>query len=154
MIRNSTIARRLASQMWGEVQRQKSQIPGVWWFETASHGGYVVDVDLYPELKEFTQTVYVRKGKFSYYPQEQHFAPFEEDCDYAIVEYFMFDKIIHKLYKEYLLCQKQTLSFEQFSKQYKERLEASLQEWNADWFLLQKKGEVYELSRNSTNTGV
>ena len=45
MASNASIARRLASQTWGPVQFQRKAGPGIWFFSTASHGGYVVDTD-------------------------------------------------------------------------------------------------------------
>ena len=89
------VARRLASQKWGEVCTQRKAAPGIWWFSCSGHGGYIVDTDVHPEAavicgKDYTDTVYARystkhwDGRF--WPSEQHFACFEEDCDWAVCE--------------------------------------------------------------------
>lgn len=86
-------ARRLAGQ-WGEVQRQHKLADGIWEFSCSGHGGIVVDLDVYPEFSEWRDFVPLRnsgEGRFRGYQHEQHFAAFEEDCDWAIPYAFHFD---------------------------------------------------------------
>lgn len=89
------VARRLASQKWGEVCSQRKVAPGIWLFSCSGHGGYIVDTDVHPEAatvrgKDYTDTVYARystkRWDGRYWPSEQHFACFEEDCDWAVCE--------------------------------------------------------------------
>lgn len=96
---NEVIARRLASQTWGTVQQQQKIAEGFWSFSTAGHGGYVADTNVYPLLKPYQQTVltHIKSGK--YYPHEQHFAPFEEDCDWAIPLY-LYPQLAEAEYKK------------------------------------------------------
>ncbi|MFW6288126.1 MAG: DUF7007 domain-containing protein, partial [bacterium] len=72
---------------------------GVYWFETAGHGGYIVDIELYPKLEEFHRIVTIRQGSSKYRPSEQHFAPLEEDCNWALVEYLYPDVLKNAYYK-------------------------------------------------------
>lgn len=84
---NAVIARRFAKQMWGTVQGQKKLINGVWEYYTAGHGGIIVDTNEWPLLKEYNTIVFTRVNANTYYLSEQHFAAFEEDCDWAIPVY-------------------------------------------------------------------
>ena len=70
---NVNIARRLASQMWGEVQGQQKVLNGIWWMDCTGHGGYLVDTNLYPEFKGDEVTVFRNKRSRYYKPTEQHF---------------------------------------------------------------------------------
>lgn len=126
----ATIARRLASQTWGEVQTQKKVAEGIWTYHTAGHGGYVVDTDIYPTLADHNETVYVRSDSNSYYPHEQHFAAFEEDCEFAKVEW-LYPQILEKVIKQYTL--KEGVTKEVWLKQRLTSLRASLERWNPDF---------------------
>lgn len=83
--KSASIARRMATQWWGEVQNQRKLAPGIWMFDTAGHGGIVVDTFLRPELEMCNSQVTYRQNWAI--PGEQHFAAFEEDCMAAFVEY-------------------------------------------------------------------
>lgn len=81
---NSTLARRLAYQMWGEVDYQKKIANGVWLFSCSGHGGFIVDNDVWTEYKGKHEMRLLYKRNFYRY-SEQHFSVFEEDCDWAIL---------------------------------------------------------------------
>lgn len=129
MIQNSSIARRLASQMWGEVQSQQKLAPGIWLFDTAGHGGYVVDTNIRQELKGCETIVCTRSGGCKYRPDEQHFAQFEEDCEASKVEW-LFPDMFRKLSTNYDM---QGLSLDQWIAQRREYLRSSLNRWNPEF---------------------
>ena len=123
----ASIARRMASQFWGGVQVQRKTAPGIWWFSTAGHGGYVVDTAVRPALQEFNSEV-TRNGQC--YCDEQHFAAFEEDCMAAIVEW-TYPEILPAVFEQ-LVC-KDNIDFCQFKKKRIELLRSSLARWNPAW---------------------
>lgn len=94
---DASIARRCASQAWGTVNHQYKLCCGIWWFSCSNHGGFVVDTDLWPQLKhECEPIIYLNlkemeRNRGGYDPKEQHFASYEEDCDYAKVEWLVPD---------------------------------------------------------------
>lgn len=54
---NSTIAKRLASQMWGRPDHQHKLADGIWEFSTPRHGGIIVDIEVRPLLREYVTEV-------------------------------------------------------------------------------------------------
>ena len=122
----AVIARRMATQHWGPVERQCKIAPGIWWFSTAAHGGLIVDTDVRKELQEMNSTVY--KGGIDYV-NDQHFAAFEEDCQAAIVEW-VYPSIIPEIQRK--LFQDET-STHVYTAQRIALLRDSLQHWNPDW---------------------
>lgn len=82
------IMQRLARQKWGNINQQRKIAEGVYWFDCVGHGGYIADIDMYPKAEEFQETVYIRRNSSKYYPCEQRFAAFEEDCDWSVLEYW------------------------------------------------------------------
>ena len=124
----ASIARRMATQFWGEVQYQKKMAEGIWWFSTAGHGGFVVDTDLRPALKEFNSRVYYGVGQRYYIDEEQHFAAFEEDCEAVKVEW-TYPEIMDKISKWHSF----TCSLEQWKETRVKTLRDSLVQWNPDW---------------------
>lgn len=125
----ATIARRMASQWWGPVQKQEKLGDGIWWFTTASHGGLVVDTDVRTALAEFKSTVLLRKDGEWARSDEQHFAAFEEDCDAALVEW-VYPSIMDKTAKS---CNIGSNLIDQWKVQRKQMLFESLSRWHADW---------------------
>ncbi len=125
---NASIARRLAAQTCGEVQKQQKIGKGIWSFYTAGHGGYIVDTDIHTSLKEYNGIVYTRSNSNRYYPHEQHFAAFEEDCDYAIVSWLYLDHVLPNLSKNYNL----NGGYNRFMERQKEYAHNSLARWNPD----------------------
>lgn len=130
MVNDATIARRMASQFWGEVQRQKKLLDGIWTFSTAGHGGFIVDVDKYPELAEYKSTVYINAKSNYYYPSEQHFAAFEEDCEYAKVIWAV-PRVLIKLAGHYSINQDR----KQWAKEMMKSVRTSLEYWNPDFLV-------------------
>ena len=128
MASNVSIARRLASQTWGPVQFQRKAGPGIWFFSTASHGGYVVDTDIRPVFKGCETDVLIRAGGHYLYPNEQHFAVFEEDCEYAKVEWLCPD-IFKKMYRS----DNTGLPFDEWVTNRQAELRRSLEQWNSEW---------------------
>ena len=95
---SAAIARRLADQLWHEVQKQEKIAPGIWWFSCAGHGGIIVDIDVHPLAEPWkTQVLYRYKW---YYPDEQHFAAFEEDCDGPIAEWLYAGQIHTSIFRQ------------------------------------------------------
>ena len=90
-------ARRLAVKMWGEIQTQNKLADGIWMFSTAGHGGIIVDTDKCQEFEEMKEFVPCSNKEHSSptsgFVSEQHFAPFEEDCEAALVEWLYAYKI-------------------------------------------------------------
>lgn len=123
------VARKLAKQQWGEVQRQEKYGEGVWWFDCCAHGGYIVDTDIYEFLREFNEFIYCGKNGRYGYAEEQHFAAFEEDCDFNIINYVLFDKIGKKLYK---YRKNEAQSFEEFKKEILRESEANIKTWHPE----------------------
>lgn len=100
MVNNEVnIARRLASQTWGKVVKQRKLLEGVWEFDCERHGGIVVDVRRYPMFGK-PETVYISGNSNQYRPTEQHFKAFEEDLEVNIVIYHL-PEIVSKLEKRY-----------------------------------------------------
>lgn len=126
----AAIARRLAAQYWGPVQRQRKLSNGIWWFTTAGHGGFVVDLDVRPELKEFQSDVFRRERL---YEHEQHFAAFEEDCMAPIVEW-TYPEIMASIQKA-LIEPYRSMPFDEFVRERKEDLYSSLARWNPNWLI-------------------
>lgn len=124
--RNDLIARKLARQKWGEVQRQEKYGEGIWWFDCCAHGGYIIDTDVYKFLKDFNEFVYCRRNGRYGYTEEQHFAAFEEDCDFNIINYVLFDEVGKKLYK-YRKNEEQ--SFEIFKEQILNEAAENIRRW-------------------------
>ena len=94
---NSTIAKRLATQMWGKPDHQHKLADGIWEFSTPRHGGIIVDIEVRPLLREYvTEVTLYRKYAMDY---EQHFAAFEEDCDAAIVEWVYGNEFHNKRFR-------------------------------------------------------
>lgn len=123
----ASIARRMANQFWGDVEVQKMIAPGIWWFSTAGHGGFIVDTDVRQELREFNSEVY-KNGQC--YCREQHFAAFEEDCMAAIVEW-TYPEIMPKVFN-WLVCS-DIVGYNQFKEERIELLRSSLERWNPEW---------------------
>lgn len=126
----SSIARRLASQMWGTPDRQRKLADGIWEFSTPSHGGIVVDTDVRTELKPYNQDV--SKGKYIFY-SEQHFAAFEEDCMAPIVEW-VYAADIYRNPKKFrsLFAGDEGLSDDEYFAKRLELIRQSLEQWNPD----------------------
>lgn len=124
----AAIARRLAVQYWGPVQRQRKLADGIWWFSTEGHGGFVVDTNVRPELEEFRSDVFYRER---FYEHEQHFAAFEEDCMAAIVEW-TYPEIMASVQKE-LVDPHRSTPFDEFVRERTEVLHRSLARWNPEW---------------------
>lgn len=104
---NSTLARRLAYQMWGEVNSQKKIAEGVWLFSCSGHGGFIVDNDILPEYKgKYEMTLLYKRNFYRY--SEQHFSVFEEDCNWAILINDHQELLNQKMYSLYI--PKQTFS--------------------------------------------
>lgn len=123
----AAIARRMATQYWGPVQRQCKIGDGIWWFSTARHGGIVVDTEVRPELAEYNSEV-ARNGLVYY--DEQHFAAFEEDCKAAIVEW-TYPDIMPAIHKK--ICTLDKGPTKTFVSERIEILRESLQRWFPEW---------------------
>ena len=95
-----SIMKRLARQVWGMINHQKKIMDGVYWFDCAGHGGYIIDNEKFPKLKEYERTVYIREGSSKYYPCEQRFSPMEEDCAWAVAEY-LYSEILENAYEKF-----------------------------------------------------
>lgn len=124
-----TIARRLASQMWGEVQGQLKVLEGIWWIDCSGHGGFILDTNLYPEFKKDEVIVTRHKNSNQYYTREQYFAPFEEDCEYAKVVW-LYPQVLDKFSKRYDLKDK---TLEEWKEEILERVRKSLENWNPEF---------------------
>ena len=123
----AVVARRIATQFWGEVQSQRKVGDGIWWLTTAGHGGFVVDVAVRTELSEFKSEV-TRNGLV--YSDEQHFAAFEEDCMAVIVEW-TYPDIMPAVQK--MLCAYYDGPAKECIAERIEIMRNSLQRWNPDW---------------------
>jgi len=126
---NVNIARRLASQMWGEVQGQQKVLNGIWWMDCTGHGGYLVDTNLYPEFKGDEVTVFRNKRSRYYKPTEQHFAPFEEDCEFAKVNW-LYPEVLNERSKKYNLKDK---TLEEWKEEMLDLSRRCLESWNKDF---------------------
>lgn len=91
-----SVMRRMASHLWGEINYQEKVADGAYWFGCAGHGGYIVDVNKYPKLKDMQERIYISYNSSKYRPNEQHFAPLEEDCNWALLEY-LYPEIMEKV---------------------------------------------------------
>lgn len=127
--KNVTIARRLASQMWGEVQGQQKVLDGIWWLTCSGHGGFILDTDLYPEFGEYKVIVTKHLNSNYYYSKEQHFAPFEEDCEYAKV-IWLYPEVLDKFSRRYDLKDK---TLEEWKEEMLEMARKSLENWNPEF---------------------
>jgi hypothetical protein len=72
--------------MWGHVNSatQVKGVPGVYFVDTAGHGGYIVALEAHPlptAIEKWDEMVTVPGSR-------ERFAAFEEDCDYAVLLYF------------------------------------------------------------------
>ena len=135
MSRSDSVARKLASQMWGRPESQFKLADGIWLFHTNSHGGIIVDTDVRPEILQVMEKtfVYRRSGADDGYSNEQHFVALEEDCDAPIAEWFYPDDIITaKLRKRF----GGTECFSAWKQQRIEMIRASLSRWHPE--VLQK----------------
>lgn len=131
---NRTIARRLAAQMWGEINGQKKVAEGAWYFTCVSHGGYIVDLAIHPQFALWEEEVLYRKKYIR--TSEQHFAALEEDCNWAI-----FDALYAGI---------AGVSLIEPSKDIKEKVTSYVREWNPDWYAAEQKVkpcEIFQLSR-------
>lgn len=130
MSQNASIAKRLASQMWGAPDHQCKLADGIWEFSTPRHGGIVVDTDIRTELKPYDTKV--SKGKYIYYA-EQHFAAFEEDCMAPIVEWVYATDIYKnpKQFRSHFVGNEDLSDEEYFSKRIA-LIKRSLEQWNPD----------------------
>lgn len=128
MAQTSSIARRLAAQMWGTPDRQRKLADGIWDFSTPSHGGIVVDTDVRTELKSYD--CQVCKGRYVYY-SEQHFAAFEEDCMAPIVEWVYAADIHTKKFRSYFVGDEELTDEEYFAKRL-DLIRRSLEQWNPE----------------------
>jgi len=90
------VAIRLSEQLWGKRSSFKTLYPGIWQASCDRHGGLVVDTKVFPELSRpaaptldtcFDRMVTVYETSSYYRPEEQHFAAFEQDVDWAFVPY-------------------------------------------------------------------
>lgn len=137
------IARRLASQMWGKVQSQRKLLDGIWWFDCLGHGGIILDINKYPEFIGNEQIVEKRKGSNTYVMHEQHFAPFEEDCEYAKV-IWLYPDVLDNLSKRYDLKDKTLYEWKM------ERLkiiEESLKKWNLGFLKKYRERKILKKSK-------
>lgn len=121
--KNSQLARRLATQLWGEVNWQKKFMEGAWCFSCSGHGGYIVDLDLHPQFAKFYSEL-TYKTKYMR-PAEQHFAALEEDCDFALFEY----SYIEVFMKDFPIDKRDD---------YINRLANVINEFHADWYKIHK----------------
>jgi len=128
-ITRDLIARRLASQTWGDVQKQSKLGDGIWLFHTVGHGGYIVDTVRHPELSKYNSIVETRKESGKYRTSEQGFAAFEEDCMYAIVEW-THPHMLYASVKEYRIGD---LSVDLWIQQRLLRVEKSLARYNPEF---------------------
>lgn len=92
MTSNRNLAKKLSRQRWSEVHSFKKLDKGIWYSSNAAHGGYVVDTDEvegvpHKVLEEFKSTVFIRKNSNKYRRDNQHFATFEEDNAWAVLEH-------------------------------------------------------------------
>jgi len=94
----TNVARKLANQLWGDVDTQEKVLDGIWHFSCTSHSGYILDLDVYPQYEDiferFRKHVQKSMGSDKYMYSEQHFVAFEEDCDYAVLEFVLFDDFV------------------------------------------------------------
>lgn len=121
------IAKRLARQLWGEINEQKKVMKGVWYFSCSGHGGYVVDLNIHPQFS-FKMTQVIKRGYI--YASEQHFAVLEEDCDWALFELEYYSHLNTNLDKK--------------------KIQDYVNTWNPDWCSACKKVDarrVNELSK-------
>lgn len=70
----------------------------------------------------------IRAGGHYLYPDEQHFAVFEEDCEYAKVEWLCPD-IFKKMYRS----DDTDLPFDEWVTNRQSELRRSLEQWNPEW---------------------
>lgn len=139
---SATIARRLAAQMWGPVQRQKKVGPGIWTYTTAGHGGYVVDTDIRPQFKGDETIVFIRDGSNYYHPNEQHFAAYEEDCEAAKVEWLCPD-----IFRRLITLYEPNCPYEEWVRHRFELLRRSLEQWNSEWLQQHPEHPPFEWGR-------
>lgn len=135
---NSTIAKRLATQMWGRPDHQHKLADGIWEFSTPRHGGIIVDIEVRPLLREYlTEVTLYRKYAMDY---EQHFAAFEEDCDAAIVEWVYGNEFHNKRFRSRYRSDPE-LSDKVFFEERLRLIKESLKRWHPE--VLEKWPEPY-----------
>lgn len=125
------VARRLASQMWGQPDHQRKLADGIWFFSTPSHGGIVVDADVWPAILQVREVseVLVRADSKWKAIDEQHFVALEEDCDAAIAEWLFTDAILTPRLQEKYGTH---LPFDKWRNRRVESIRRSLEQWNPD----------------------
>lgn len=124
----ASIARRMATQYWGDVQHQRKLAPGIWMFSTSGHGGIVVDTALRPALADHNNTVYYGRNQQWIIYTEQHFAAFEEDCEAVKVEW-AYPEISRAIYQVWCVDE----PFESWMEKRSQNLRRSLEQWNKEW---------------------
>lgn len=135
---NLTIARRLASQMWGKPDHQHRLVDGIWKFSTPSHGGIIVDIEVRPLLREYRTEV--TRYKNHAMNHEQHFAAFEEDCDAAIVEWIYGNEFHNKRFRSRYRSNPE-LSDKEFFEKRLQIIKEILKRWHPE--VLEKWPEPY-----------
>lgn len=76
---NLRMCRNIAREYWGDVQIEEMLKDGVYCFNTAGHGGYVVDGNVFNIDRIPERFLYDKNKKF---------AVFEEDSDWAVLLYY------------------------------------------------------------------
>lgn len=127
-MKKKNVARKVASQTWGEVQHQLKLADGIWLFDTARHGGIVTDFLKRPETSFKPVFVYTRAGRTDGNLGEQHYAVFEEDCEANMVEWLNASEIMTQRYMKRFLPNS-SITLETWKKQRLELIEASLKFW-------------------------
>ena len=125
-------ARKLASQLWGEVQHQRKLAEGIWMFDCSGHGGIITDINVRPETGFRKTFVYAYKGRIQGWAAEQHYAAFEEDCDAAMVEWMYASEIITEKYMSHFVNEK-GLSFSEWKSERIGILFESIARWNPNF---------------------
>ena len=125
----ATIARRMSSQLWGEVNSQLKVAEGIWLYSNSGHGGFIVDTNVYPELRGYESVVYIRNNSSYYRPSEQHFAPFEEDCEFAKI-IWLYPKVLKKMSKLYTLGDR---TYKEWESDMLRLAKESLEQWNKEF---------------------
>jgi hypothetical protein len=129
---NGNIARTMAKQSWGDVNRQRKILDGIWDFGCSGHGGYIVDINLFPKCEPWKDIVYFNYNKGTYYPSKQHFAIFEEDCNWAILEY-LYPEIAKKKYNnKNNWTENFYIKYPKFEDYFNNGVIACLQRWNSE----------------------
>ena len=129
--RNDSIARRLASQMWGAPDLQRKIANGIWFFSSPSHGGYVVDTNVRPEIKRYfqAQVIYSNARSARFRISEQHFIALEEDCDAPVAEWLYPNEIITPRFQSRYAT---TQPFPEWKEERIQILRRSLERWHPE----------------------